>query len=100
KGVGWRSQGGVAVGGPLPLGPGPLGLSVEDRARLGGREGPIAAGNLGLELTGRPARVANEDAQTFHRLVAAEQLAQQFPVRADVDTVDNFRRILGRRIGS
>src|SRR5438105_2080451 len=61
----------------LPLGPGPLGFSVEDRARLGGREGPIAARNLGLELTGRPARVANEDAQTFHRLVAAEQLAQQ-----------------------
>src|SRR5271155_920610 len=71
-----------------PLGPRPFGLSVEDCARLGGREGPRAERELGLELTGRPARVANEDPQTFHRLVAAEQLAQQFLVGAEVDGVE------------
>src|SRR5207302_6535540 len=32
----------------LLRGPGVLGLAVEDRARLGGRKGPIAACDLGL----------------------------------------------------
>jgi hypothetical protein len=48
-----------------------LGLSVEDRVRLGGRKAPIAARDLGLKLTKRPARVADEDPQTVHGLASA-----------------------------
>jgi hypothetical protein len=73
-------------------------LALEDRALVGGRESPIAARDLRLELAARPARVPNEDPQTFHRLAAAEQLAQQFPVGADVDAVEDFGRAFGRLV--
>src|SRR5262245_56114179 len=41
-------------GGRFALGPWMFGLSFEDRVRAGGRKRPIAARDLGLELTGRP----------------------------------------------
>src|SRR5262249_27523228 len=53
--------------------PGVLGLAVEDDVRVGVLEGPIAVGDLGLELPRRPTRVPDEDPQAIHRLVTAEQ---------------------------
>src|SRR5213076_1527895 len=41
----------------LRCGPGVLGLAVENLIRLGVLEGPVAACDLGLELTRSPARV-------------------------------------------
>src|SRR5713101_5049557 len=77
-----------------------LGLTVEDRPRLGALESPVAVCDLGLKLTRCPAGVADEDPQTVHGLVAAEQLEQQLPVRAQVDAVTSLDRMLGRRGGA
>ncbi len=73
--------------GSLRRGPGVLGLAAEDRLRLGALERPVAPVDLGLKLTRCPAGVADEDPQTVHGLVAAKQLEQQLPVRAQVDAV-------------
>ena len=61
---------------------------------------PVAPFDLGLELTRCPAGVADEDPQTVHGLVAAKQLEQQLPVRAQVDAVTGLDRVLGRRGGA
>src|SRR2546422_10823178 len=53
-----------------------------------------------LRPLGRPARVADEDPQTVHGFVSAEQLAQQFPVRADVDAVKSLDRMFARRVSA
>src|SRR6267142_169789 len=74
-------------------GPGVLGLVAEDRLHPGALESPVALCNLGLELTRCPAGVADEDPQTVHGLVAAEQLEQQLPVPAQVDTVTGLDRM-------
>jgi hypothetical protein len=46
------------------------------------------------KLTRSPAGVTNEDPQTVHGLVAAEQLEQQLPVGAQVDAVASLDRML------
>src|ERR1700694_6315241 len=71
----------------LRRGPGVLGLVAEDRLHLGALESPVALCDLGLKLTRFPAGVADEDPQTVHGIVAAKQLEQQLPVRAQVDPV-------------
>jgi len=73
-----------------------LGLVAEDRLHLGALEGPVASCDLRLELTRCPAGVADEDPQTVHGIVAAKQLDQQLPVRAQVDSVTGLDRVLGR----
>src|ERR1700730_9847715 len=88
-----RGSLGAALWG-LRHGPGVLGLTVEDRLRLGALESPVAVCDLGLELTRCPAGVADEDPQTAHGLIAAEQLEQQLPVRAQVDAVTSLDRML------
>src|SRR5204862_423330 len=80
----------------LRRGPGMLGLVAEDRLHLGALEGPVASCDLRLELTRCPAGVADEDPQTVHGIVAAKQLEQQLPVRAQVDSVTGLARALGR----
>ena len=77
-----------------------LGLAVEDRLRLGALESPVALCDLDLELTRCPAGVADENPQTVHGLVAAEQLEQQLTVRAQVDAVTSLDRMLGWRGGA
>ena len=76
-----------------------LGLGIEDRLRVCALESPVAVPDLGLKLTRCPAGVADEDSQTVHRLVAAQQLEQQLPVRALVDAVTSLDRML-RWLGS
>ena len=71
-----------------------LGLAVEDRLRFGALESPVAVCDLALELTRCPAGVADEDPQTVHGLLAAEQLEQQLPVPAQVDAVASLDRML------
>src|SRR5215469_5915230 len=80
--------------------PGVFGLAVEDRLRLGSFKGPVTFCDLGLELTGCPARVADEDPQAIHGLVTAEQLLQQLPIGAEVDAITRPNRMSGRRGGS
>jgi len=58
----------------LRRGPGVLGLTVEDRLRLGALGSPVPVCDLGLKLTRCPAGVAYEDPQTIHGIVTAEQL--------------------------
>src|SRR5271165_5935906 len=84
----------------LRRGPGVLGLAAENRLRLGALERPVAPFDLGLKLTRCPAGVADEDPQTVHGLVAANQLEQQLPVRAQVDALTGLDRVLGRRGGA
>src|SRR6202047_3772374 len=66
-----RGSLGAALWG-LRHGPGVLGLTVEDRLRLGALESPVAVCDLSLKLTRCPAGVADEDPQTVHGLVTAE----------------------------
>src|SRR6267142_1725769 len=75
-------------------GPGVLGLVAEDRLHPGALESPVSVCDLGLKLTRCPAGVAGEDPQTVHGLVAAEQLEQQLPVRAQVDAIASLDRVL------
>lgn len=44
--------------------------------------------------------LADEDPQTVHGIVAAKQLEQQLPVRAQVNFVTGLDRVLGRRRGA
>src|SRR5258708_1494054 len=83
----------------LRRGPGVLGLAVEDRLRVGALQSPVAVCDLGLKLTWCPAGVADEDPQTVHGLLAAEQLQQQLPIRAQVNAVTSLDRML-RWLGS
>src|SRR5260370_7106346 len=83
----------------LRRGPGVLGLVAEDRLPLGALESPVASCDLGLKLTRCPAGVADEDPQTVHGIVAAKQLEQQLPVRAQVDSVTGLDPVLGPRSG-
>src|ERR1700726_4911880 len=94
-----RGSLGAALWG-LRHGPGVLGLTVEDRLRLGALESPVAVCDLGLKLPRRPAGVAEEDPQTVHGLVAAEQLEQQLTVRAKIDAITGSDRVLGRGGGT
>src|SRR2546430_15253874 len=80
----------------LRRGPGMLGLVAEDRLHLGALEGPVASCDLRLELTRCPAGVADEDPQSVHGIVAAKQVDQQLPVRAQVDSVTGLDRVLRR----
>src|ERR1700751_1581416 len=80
--------------------PGVLGLAIEDRVRLGPLECPGAPGDLRLELTWCPARVADEDPQTVHGLLPSQQLQQQVPVCAQVDATESLDGVLGRLAGS
>src|ERR1700682_3543766 len=84
----------------LRRGPGVLGLVAEDRLHLGALESPVALCDLGLKLTRCPAGVAYEDPQTVHGIVAAKQLEQQLPVRAQVDSVTGLGLVLVRRGGA
>src|ERR1039457_4592152 len=81
----------------LRRGPRVLGLAAEDRLRLGALERPVTLFDLGLKLTRCPAGWADEDPQTVHGLVAAKQLEQQLPVRAQVDAVTGLDRVPGPR---
>src|SRR5208282_1620294 len=74
----------------LGRGPGVLGLTAEDRLRLGAFERPVAPFDLRLELTRCPAGMADEDPQTVHGFVAAEQLKKQLAVRAQVDALTSL----------
>src|SRR5436309_383824 len=97
-GGGWMSSGRGSLSAALwglRRGPGMLGLVAEDRLHLGALEGPVASCDLRLELTRCPAGVADEDPQTVHGIVAAKQLEQQLPVRAQVDSVTGWDRVLG-----
>src|SRR5271156_4977110 len=84
----------------LRRGPWMLGLTLEDRVRVGAPRSPVAAIDLGFELTRRPARVTEEDFQAVHGLVAAEEPHQQNAVRAQVNTFTRFDRMLGRSRGA
>src|SRR5215469_1599845 len=71
-----------------------LGLALEDRIRVCVLERPRTARNLSLELSRRPARMADVDPQALQRLLATEQLLQQMPARAQVDAGKSLDRVL------
>src|SRR5215469_15978608 len=78
-------QSGVSVGVVGWGRPGVLGPALEDRIGLRALERPGTARNLGLELPRRPPGVTDENPQAVHRLLAAEQLPQEIPARAQAD---------------
>jgi len=57
---------------------------------------PVAASDFGLELGGRPARVAGEDAEPVRRGARSRQLAHHRGAHAHVHALDELGRILGR----
>lgn len=73
-----------------------VGFAFEDGVGIGMSESPIAVFDLGFELTGCPAGVAEEDAEAVHRFVAPEECEQQVSVRAQPDVTKRPDGVAGR----